>query len=129
MLILERFKFTSVSTRLNDTVQAGQTDIEAKMDSIPAVEWRGGELGIPAIHREIENISGRVDTLVEADKEKLNKIVRLVRYYEIKEATTMFELALWKARIDQAGDANDNRNAHRIEVPGPVKDHILQYLR
>ena len=47
----------------------------------------------------------------------------------MKEATTLFELALWKARIDQADDANGNRNAHRIEVPGPVKDAILQYLR
>ena len=47
----------------------------------------------------------------------------------MKEATTLFELALWKTRIDQAGDVNGNRNAHRIEVPGPVKDTILQYLR
>ena len=97
------------------------------MDDIHAVE-RGGELSIPAICREIEKPWG-TDTVVELDKEKVNKIVGLIAYYEVKEATTMFELALWKARIDQAGEANISRNAHRVEVPGPVRDTILQYLR
>lgn len=31
-------------------------------------------------------------------------IVRLVKYYEMKEATTLSELALWKAKIDQTDD-------------------------
>jgi len=121
---LERFKFPSLFTRLNNVIQAGQRDIEAKMDDISAVEWRDGELVIPAV-RQVRV----TDTLVEIDKEKLSKIVRLIRYYEIKEATTLFELALWKAKINQAEDATDiNRDACRIEVPGPVKDAILQYL-
>ena len=125
---LERFKFPSLSTRLNDIIQAGQRDLKAKMDDIPAVEWRDGELVIPGVRKEIEYPWG-TDTVVKLDKEKLDKIVRLIRHYEIKEATTMFELALWKTRIDQVEDANGNRNAHCIEVPGPVKDTILQYLR
>jgi len=56
--------------------------------------------------------------------------VKHLSYHEMKEATTLFELALWKSRIDQAADdAYDmNRNACRIEVPGPVKDIILQYI-
>ena len=43
----------------------------------------------------------------------------------------MFELALWKAKIDQVDDVVElaSRDAYRIEVPGPVKDTILQYLR
>ena len=47
----------------------------------------------------------------------------------MKEATTLFELALWKAKIDRAtGISTGNRVACRIEVPGPVKETILQYL-
>ena len=60
--------------------------------------------------------------------QKLDKIVRLIKYYEIKEATTLFELALWKANIDQAEGASINRGVCRIDVPGPVKDTILQHL-
>jgi len=126
---LERFKFPSLWTRLDNIIQAGQRDIEAKMDDIPAVEWRDGELSIPPVVREIENpllVEG-VETVVKVDKEKLGKIVRLVRCYEIKEATTLFELALWKWK-SKIESSPSNRKACRIEVPGPVKDAILQYL-
>jgi len=127
--LLERFKFPRLSTRLDNIIQAGQTDIEAKMGGIAAVEWRDGELGIPTVRREIEIRWGRMES-TELDEEKLNKIVRLIRYYEIKEATTLFELALWKVRLGQDDDADDiNRDARRIEVPGPVKDVILQFLQ
>ena len=67
--------------------------------------------------------------IIEVDKEKLDKIVKLITYYEVKEATTLFELALWKAKIDQADRGRLLiRGSCRVEVPGPVKDSILQYL-
>jgi len=131
---LERFKFPSLSIRLDNIIQAGQRGVEAKMDDIPTVEWRGGELVIPAIHRQIGdrvivNNPGWSNAVIEIDKEKLNKVEALIQYYEMKEATTLFELALWKSNLDQAEAANDiNRDANRIEVPGPVKDTILQYI-
>ena len=59
------------------------------------------------------------------------RIARLVLYYELKEATTTFELAMWKFNLDQADATNSNntnRAAYRMDVPGPVKDTILQYL-
>jgi len=84
---------------LDNIIQAGQRDIEAKMDDILSdVEWRSRELSIPAIHRGRRNRWGRT----RVDKEKLNKVEGLIAYHEMKEATTMFELALWKARIDDA---------------------------
>ena len=62
-------------------------------------------------------------------KGDLGRITRLVSYYELKEATTTFELALWKSKLDQADATNTtNRAAYRIDVPGPVKDTMLQYL-
>jgi len=52
-----------------------------------------------------------------------------VSYYELKEATSTFELALWKSKLDQSDAINTtNRAAYLIDVPGPVKDTLLQYL-
>jgi len=129
--LLERFKFPSLSTRLNYVIKAGQRGIEAKMDNIPAVEWRGGELIIPDVRRRYESTGGiPLGIIVEVDEEKLDKVKGLIAYYEMKEATTLFELALWKARIDQADiSSSADRPACRVEVPGPVKDAILQYVR
>lgn len=43
--------------------------------------------------------------------------------------STLFELALWKFKIDQTDKKSDmSRRACRIEVPGTVKDAILQFL-
>ena len=128
---LERFKFPSLSTRLDNIIQAGQRDIEAKMEDIPGLEWRGGELSILAISRQRRDRGpGAVETLVELDKEKLAKVKGLIVYYEMKEATTLFELALWKANLDKAkiGVNSTSRGSCCIEVPGPIKDTILQYL-
>ena len=59
----------------------------------------------------------------------LDKIIRLISYYELKEATSIFELALWKFKLDQVDKANPiPRKKCRMDVPGPVKDIILQYL-
>jgi len=108
-----------LSTSLNNIIQAGQRDIEAKIDDIPAVEWRGGELVIPSVHQEIEEPWGRTESTV-LDKEKLDKIVRLIRYYEVKEATTMFELALWKAKIDQVRTISTEMHAD-LKYPDLLK--------
>jgi len=65
----------------------------------------------------------------DTTKQILDQIVSKVKHYELKEATTLFELAMWKAKIDQVGGINrHDRDACRVDVPGPVKDTILQYL-
>ena len=58
------------------------------------------------------------------------QFVNWIKYYELKEATTLFELALWKAMMDQAEKdiCVRDRDACRVEVPGPVKDTIIQFL-
>jgi hypothetical protein len=45
----------------------------------------------------------------------------------MKEATAISELALWKAKLDQARSNVTSKNEYRIEVSGPVKDVILEY--
>jgi len=132
--LLDRLIFASTSSRLGNILSAGQTDIEAKIDVIindvvRAGAWnpflrRGSELSIDT------GIQARFSVNWPPIKQCLNRIVGLITYYEVREATTLFELALWKARIDQADVSmpSSNRGAYRVEVPGPVKDAILQYL-
>jgi len=92
------------------------------------VQWESDELFVP---REIvEPRLTRFHNFIWIGlRRDFGRITRLVSYYELKEATTMFELALWKSKLDQADASNtSNRSAYRIDVPGPVKNLMLQYL-
>jgi len=152
---LKRFTFPIISKRLKDIIccqpkveksigkpygfiykilrrlhisQPERTEVEIKIDKIckKIVERNDSELYAPATF---------VLCLSEWDKDLrlgeirrvLVKIDRLISHYEKIEGTTMFALALWKAKIDQAND-NNSRDEYRVEVPEPVKDTILQYL-
>ena len=123
---LERITFPNLSTRLDAIIRAGQVDIQNNIQQYinqGDIEWRrGGMICIPV---EVTRRRGGWGLA----KQRFCQIVKWIKYYEIKEATTIFELAMWKAMIDQVGgiDSRD-RSACRIEVPGPVKDAILQYL-
>ena len=124
---LERLTFPIISKRLDNVIQTGiYPRAEAMIDEVRGrrVERRGSELSISAI---LYLDRGRTWNTI---KESLHQIIKWISYYEVKEATTLFELALWKAKIEQVEeDCNpDNREECRIEVPGPVKDAILQYL-
>lgn len=63
--------------------------------------------------------------LPQVDQECVNRIGNLMQYYEVKEATTLVELALWKSNIEQA--VGLDRGVCRIDLPEPAKDLILQY--
>ena len=90
------------------------------MNEVRVVQWESNELFVYRLSR-LQNWN---DT-----RRDLGRITRLVSYYELKEATSTFELALWKFNLDQADATNaTNRAAYRIDVPGPVKDMVLQYL-
>ena len=63
-------------------------------------------------------------------QKKRDMILELIAFYERRESTCLFELALWKSQISIA-EENQNpvdREECRIDVPGPVKDAILKYL-
>ena len=127
--LLERISFPNMSSRLDNIIQCGHVDAQNKVQQyinrseMVEVEWeRGGMIYISV------NATRRRDgwNLVER---YIHQIDSLIKYYEMKEATTLFELALWKAKIDQVGGINrHDRDAYRVDVPGPVKDTILQYL-
>ena len=123
---LERFKFPSLSTRLDTIINDGKyDDIENKIENICGlVERRDSDLFIPASSPEwyMSSLNWKVV------KEILDRIDQLITYYELKEATTLLELAMWRSKIDQAEVKHINCNVYRIDIPGPVKDTILQYL-
>ena len=121
---LERFTLPTISNRLDALIQTGHwEEIENEVNEVRGVVERIGELFVST--RSLRG--GRNWSAVRRD---LNKISRLISYYELKEGTSMFELALWKFKLDQVDEANPiPRKKCRMDVPGPVKDIILQYLR
>jgi hypothetical protein len=58
-----------------------------------------------------------------------SEIERRVSHYEMKEATTIYELALWKGYLNQAKSEVTNRYDYCAEVPKEVKYSILEYLK
>ena len=132
--LLEKFTFPIISTRLDNIIKDGHwLEAEGKIDQIQdLVERRGSEIFVSAA---VMRRSINWDTI----KHVIDWINTLITHYETKEATSLFELALWKANLDRASDMTreacrtrgnyrSNRGKYRIEVPGPVKDVILQYL-
>ena len=125
---LERITFPNLSTRLDNIIQAGQVDIQEKVQQCinrsEMIEWRRGH----TIYIPVEVMRSR-DEWDTTSKQSLDQIISWIKYYEMKEATTLFELALWKAKIDQVDETTPfDRDACRVDVPGPVKDSILQCL-
>ena len=125
---LDCFYFPSIAARFEAMVHVGQNEIESKVNEIPGVHFRGGELCISTLMDENKSWETSPRENMEMIQESLDRVVRLIAYYELKEATTIFELAIWRSNIIQAGEAYQDREAFRTEVPGPVKDAILQYL-
>lgn len=121
--LLEKFTFPKLSTRLENIIQVGHwSEVMDKIDEVRGlVERRGSEIFVSTALVEGNN-------WLQA-KQSLQKIICLITYYEKKEATSLFELALWKFKINQAKASDIDREAYRVDVPGPVRDTILHYLR
>jgi len=87
------------------------------------IEWERGAIYIPMEVKRLRYGWGLV-------RERFHRILSWIKYYELREATTLFELALWKAMMDQVEDdiCASDRDSCRVEVPGPVKDTIMQYI-
>jgi len=129
--LLDRLIFASVSTRISNIISVGQVEVGNKIDVIMNDVYRGYGRR-PLVRRgselSVSSVLGGGGNWSEI-KQCLNRLVGLITYYEVREATTLFELALWKAKINHAEGDSADRGACRVEVPGPVKDTILQYLR
>ena len=120
---LERFLFPAISCRLENILQTSHWEqLEDKLNEVRGVvQWERDELFVSRATIFIDDWND-----IRRD---LGRITQLVSCYELKEATSTFELAMWKSKLDQS-DVTDatNRAEYRMDVPGPVKDSILQYL-
>ncbi|KAL7540749.1 hypothetical protein ACHAXR_010347, partial [Thalassiosira sp. AJA248-18] len=115
---LESIKCPCISRRLKVLIQNSHAEIENKINEIPGAEWRGGEMLMSF------ELTGYYDW-----KSMRERILDLTKYYELKEATNIFELALWKGRTSKGSSASmGEREACRIEVPGFVKGAVLQFF-
>ena len=139
--LLERITFSNLSTRLDNIIEAGKyVDVENKVDNIRLDEIQVNFVG----RRGSDNIRGPIERrgselfisdvrLVQGSnwgtlRRVIGRIDKVLTHYELREATTLLDLALWKSKMDQ-GEVNPiNRYAYRIDIPGPVKNTILQYL-
>jgi len=112
---LESFTFPCIFTRLDHIIcSVNKTQIQNMINEVPGVARRGGDLLI-----SFEGMGGGENW--ETHRESLCQICRLITYYESKEATTIIELALWKAKIEEGRVGIDDRKICCVEVSGPVK--------
>ena len=131
-LSLTHISFPHMRSRLEDIVLAGQTQARNKVNDIPGVQIRDSKVSIAATL--VESLSQVYQTHLHLDwsvvRKKRDVILELILFYEKREATCLFELAFWKSQITIADDNQNpiDREACRIDVPGPVKDAILKYL-
>lgn len=129
----ERLTFPGISTRLNNIINAGQSGINDKVNEMCLPTYTGiGGSNVRVRREGTELFVSAQDRPATYNWRiigyRMDSIINVIEYYEFKEATTLFELALWKAKIDQSDDTSSSvREACRVEVPGPVKDKILQY--
>lgn len=93
-LLLECFRFPCIYTRLDAISHAGQTAAESVTSGIPGVSRSLGDLLI-----SFDAMEGGQNW--RTFRESLRKICRLITYHELKEATSIIELALWKAKIEK----------------------------
>ena len=123
---LESFKLPCLSSRLESIIEESNQRkiIMNKINAIREVERSNSELLIPARYYNRANW--------KVVREIIDKIISVLDYYEVKEATTTIELAFWKAGIQCRAEEIKHNDIDRrgccIDVPGPVKDTILQYL-
>ena len=114
-------KFSTISKRAKNLIDTGIRGIEDKLTANQYFEWRGGEL---EIGREAIRSANWKST-----RTNLDRVLAWVSYYELREATTTIELALWRIKMGEMGAATvEERAACRGEVPGPAKEAIIQYL-
>ena len=115
-------KFPSISKRAKKLIDIGIKEIEAKITANQHFEWRGEELLVSPEAIRSSNW--------KATRTHLDRVLTWVSYYELREATTTIELALWRIKIGETGAATvEERDACRGEVPGPAKEAIIQYLK
>ena len=124
---LEHVQFPSISKRVKNLLGAYQSEIQDKIANIQHFEWSEDDL---LVSLEAIKVNYPWRNNWTATKTHRDHILSWISYYELKEATSTIELAMWKAKIAETGAlSTEDRDACRVNVPGPARDAILQYLK
>mmetsp|Transcript_14068 Transcript_14068/g.30020 ORF Transcript_14068/g.30020 Transcript_14068/m.30020 type:complete len:419 (+) Transcript_14068:224-1480(+) len=121
---LKRFKLPRATMRMKSICcERSQNEIVCKILEIPGISMVNGEIFISGAALE-GSAAGR-----NSCENSLDQVVGLITYHELKEATQVFELALWKAKLTKGNMLNAaNRESCRVEVPGTVKEAVQQFF-
>eukprot|EP00581_Thalassiosira_minuscula_P032735 CAMPEP_0183784930 /NCGR_PEP_ID=MMETSP0739-20130205/66243_1 /TAXON_ID=385413 /ORGANISM="Thalassiosira miniscula, Strain CCMP1093" /LENGTH=387 /DNA_ID=CAMNT_0026028921 /DNA_START=122 /DNA_END=1285 /DNA_ORIENTATION=+ len=122
---LGSLKFPSIPTQLGMIeCESDRADILNTIDETADVSMVDGEVLISGT--PLEGGNGWMTC-----KENLDRILDLIAHVQMKEATAVFELSLWKGKMAEesvVGDGNRNREDCCIGIPGPVKDAVMQFF-
>lgn len=112
--------FNLANDQVSVMIKSGQSVFE-NVPGFELLEWMGEELfGSPECIRS--GNWGRT-------RGCLDGLLTFIGWYEVKEATTLLELALWKINIKKVGAiTREERKACRPAPIGPIKESILEYL-
>ena len=113
---LERFTFPTISTRLDNLIQTGHwEEIENEVNEVRGVvERSGGDLFMSTLTMDMLGMRGGRNW--DAVRNDIDKIIRVISYYELKEATSILEVALWKVKIDESVSSSGQRSCKRARV-------------
>jgi len=122
---LGSLKFPSIPKHLDTIIcERDRADILTAINETPHVSMVDGEVLISGA--PLEGGNGWMTC-----KENLDRILDLIAHVQMKEATAVFELSLWKGKMAEesvVGDGNRNREDCCIGIPGPVKDAVMQFF-
>jgi len=116
-------KVPSISKRINGLSRTSLDQVKSKVRSFQDLEWRIGELFVSPEAIRVSNW--------ESTRFNLNKVLKWVSGYELKESMSIVDLALWKAQIEESAAASteEREDARQIVIPNSVKSFIVQYLQ
>ena len=92
---LDCLNFPAVINRAKSLLDTDRTGLKDMLEDIEGFEWRGDKAVASLGSISVDNWAttrGIMDTALP-----------WIKYFEMREATTIFELALWKAKIEESG--------------------------
>lgn len=126
---LERFVFPGIATRLEAIIDAGQVEVADKVNRISRIEWRDGgvSVSVTSLQKDWDDSTDEVTGGVEnwtAIWNSINELDDLITHYELKEATILLELALWKHRMNHHQKTMERDNSSEKGVgESDVREH------
>ena len=115
-----------VSERMARLPQVCRLSVEERIDGLGRLELKDGNVlaCFPIVAIRGGHDVNIQDTNIETAK-SLHQVLQLMAFHELKEASILIELAMWKSNID--GKVSARRADCRVSIPDPAKYAIMEY--